>query len=162
MAAPCAWLAALALSAGTLAGCGSTPGAPDAAASSWPAESVVDRRARLLEVTRQQLGLPYRYGGDDRRGFDCSGLVQYAHASVGTTVPRTAADQQRRAQPVRVETLRPGDLVFFRIGGKGRHVGIYEGGGRFIHAPSSGKTVTRDSLGSRYWRERLIGAGSYL
>jgi len=121
------------------------------------------QRADLLAVAREQLGVPYRYGGSDRRGFDCSGLVHFSHRSVGLAVPRTALAQHRAAAPVRLEALRPGDLLFFDIGaGKGWHVAIYEGGGQFIHAPSSGKTVSRASLGNRYWRDRLIGAGSYL
>jgi cell wall-associated NlpC family hydrolase len=122
-----------------------------------------DRRERLVAVAEQQLGVPYRCGGSDDRGFDCSGLVYYAHARVGIRVPRTAASQQRAAQHVPLHRLRAGDLLFFRIdGGKGDHVGIYQGDGRFIHAPSSGKRVSRGRLDNPYWRERLTAVGSYL
>ena len=119
------------------------------------AASIAASRQQLLDAAARQLGIPYRYGGADRRGFDCSGLVQYVHRHVGLAVPRTTAAQRRFAQPIPLHSLRAGDLVFFRIdGGKSNHVGIYEGGGRFIHAPSSGKRVSR--------QRHLAGAGTYL
>jgi cell wall-associated NlpC family hydrolase len=109
-----------------------------------------------------QIGRPYRYGGNSRSGFDCSGLVQYSHEQAGITVPRTTGGQWRHGRPVSQSGLRPGDLVFFSIGpGKARHVGIYEGGGVFIHAPSSGKKVSRASLDNPYWRDRLVGGRSF-
>jgi len=149
--------------AALLGGCGSTP---ETAAPSWstaPAGSDDPRRAQLLTVAREQIGVPYRYGGTDPRGFDCSGLVHYTHDSLGLAVPRTADSQRRAARPVPVGELRPGDLLFFDVGaGKGWHVGIYEGGGQFIHAPSGGKRVSRARLDNPYWRERLVAAGTYL
>jgi cell wall-associated NlpC family hydrolase len=159
----CVLLLAATLSVGLLGGCASTTSVSSRPDLSLTAIAAEGQRADLLAVTREQLGVPYRYGGSDRRGFDCSGLVHFSHRSVGLAVPRTALAQHRAATPVRLEALRPGDLLFFDIGaGKGWHVAIYEGGGQFIHAPSSGKTVSRASLGNRYWRDRLIGAGSYL
>lgn len=120
-------------------------------------------RDQLLSEATRQLGVPYRFGGTDRRGFDCSGLVHYVHRRVGLSVPRTAAAQHRYAQRIPLGSLRAGDLVFFRInGGKGDHVGIYEGGGRFIHAPSGGKEVSRANLSNPYWQRHLAGAGTYL
>ncbi|MCB1801681.1 MAG: C40 family peptidase [Gammaproteobacteria bacterium] len=121
------------------------------------------QRANLIRVTARQIGTPYQYGGNGRRGFDCSGLVQYVHRAVGIDVPRTADEQWRHSRTPRRRHLVPGDLVFFAIdGSKTSHVGVYEGGGRFIHAPSSGKRVSRASLDNPYWRERMVGARTFL
>lgn len=117
--------------------------------------------AQAVRVAYGQLGTPYRYGGASPRGFDCSGLVQYAYGAAGVSVPRTTGQQLRHARPVPLSALRPGDLVFFRLTGgrKTSHVGIYAGDGRFIHAPSSGKRVSYARLDNPYWRSRIVGAG---
>ena len=124
---------------------------------------VSERRLQVVRVASQQIGIPYRYGGSSRGGFDCSGLVQYTHRKIGIEVPRTTHSQWKQARtPVR-DYLMPGDLLFFRMGTlKGRHVGIYEGNGLFIHAPSSGKRVSRSSLDNPFWQRRLLGAKSFL
>lgn len=125
---------------------------------------------RALEIERQyvvrtaqsMIGKPYRYGGNSpSRGFDCSGLVEYAHRVAGIPVPRTTTQQHSTARPVALNDLRPGDLLFFRIQGKTGHVGIYLGDGRFVHAPSGGKRVSTARLDNVYWKPRLIGAGHY-
>ncbi|MCB1772952.1 MAG: C40 family peptidase [Gammaproteobacteria bacterium] len=120
-------------------------------------------RQQLIDTAINQIGRPYRYGGNTRRGFDCSGLVQYSHEQVGVSVPRTTAGQWRAGRPVQASRLQPGDLLFFTIGPqKSRHVGIYEGRDSFIHAPSSGKRVSRASLSNPYWQSRLVGGRSFL
>jgi cell wall-associated NlpC family hydrolase len=151
------------LAAWLLAGCSTPRPTPDVAARSADAAVRASQpRLALLEVASAQVGTPYRYGGDDRRGFDCSGLVQFSHREIGLAVPRTTLSQWREGLPVQSHRLQPGDLVFFAVGpGKQRHVGIYEGGGRFIHAPSSGKRVGRASLDNPYWRTRLIGGRTF-
>jgi cell wall-associated NlpC family hydrolase len=116
----------------------------------------------VLNEALEMLVTPYRYGGHNPHGFDCSGLVYYSHQQAGIRVPRTAEEQRLRARPVALDTLRPGDLLFFRLAGrKVNHVGIYAGDGRFVHAPSSGKSVSMASLNNPYWERHLIGAGSY-
>jgi cell wall-associated NlpC family hydrolase len=119
---------------------------------------------RLIRLSRQQLGTPYRYGGSSpTEGFDCSGLVHYVHARNGLYVPRSTRDQFRGSTAVPLSAIRPGDLLFFRINGdKPGHVGIYIGRGSFIHAPSSGKAVSQTSLNNPYWQSRLIGAGRFI
>ena len=113
--------------------------------------------ARANDVLLRALGLvgtPYRHGGNTPEGgFDCSGLVGFVfREAAGLSLPRTtAALMQMRATPVSRSQLRPGDLVLFRPGGDGGHVGIYVGEGRFVHAPSRGGTVRMDRLDLPYW-----------
>lgn len=115
-----------------------------------------------LAVAQQMIGIPYRYGGANPRGFDCSGLVYYSYRRAGYSVPRTSYDQFLQSQPVHLSKLMPGDLIFFRLDDtKPSHVGIYEGEGRFVHAPSSGKQVSYASLESPYWGSKVIGAGRF-
>lgn len=104
-------------------------------------------------------GAPYRYGGTSPSGFDCSGLVYFAYDRSGIKVPRTTRSQYKQAKRVPMKELRAGDLVFFRIAGKVSHVGLYTGDGRFVHAPSSGRSVMISRLDSDYWRKRLVATG---
>lgn len=114
----------------------------------------------IVAAATSAIGTPYRYGGADRSGFDCSGLVSYAYLSAGIAVPRTARDQQRAAVAVPREGLLPGDLVFFSTSGRGTdHVGIYTGAGRFVHAPSSGRVVSYAYLDDPWYSRRYLGAG---
>ena len=114
---------------------------------------------RAAAIALNQVGTPYRYGGSSPAGFDCSGLVYYSYARAGKAVPRTTTNLWRALEPVDAGHLRAGDLLFFRIAGKMSHVGIYVGGGRFVHAPSSGKTVSVERLGSEYYSRAFIRAG---
>jgi murein DD-endopeptidase len=103
------------------------------------------------------LGASYRFGGSTpSTGFDCSGLVQWSFGQAGVRVPRNTDAQRKASRPVHPGELRPGDLLFFdEQGKKNSHVGIYLGGQAFVHAPSSGKRVRRDALGSPYWSRQL-------
>lgn len=124
--------------------------------------SAPDLGALVAREAAQLIGTPYRYGGEDLRGFDCSGLVFYTHDKRGIEVPRTADEQSRAATPVSTDALVPGDLIFFRIRSRRvDHVGIYAGGGRFIHAPSTGQVVSMAYLDDPYYRRHMIGAGRF-
>lgn len=117
---------------------------------------------QALEVARKMLGTPYRYGGNDPDGFDCSGLVQYAFNHAGLELPRSSQDIFRTSQRINPKEMKPGDLVFFAISSnKVSHVGIYADQNRFIHSPSSGKGVRFSSMETPYWQKRLIGAGRF-
>ena len=109
-------------------------------------------------IAVRQVGVPYQYGGSNRQGFDCSGLVHYAYANAGKRIPRTTAEQWRRLAPVSASNMQVGDLLFFRIDGKVSHVGMYLGNRRFVHAPSSGRDVTTASLDADYYRRAFVRA----
>lgn len=114
---------------------------------------------RAAAVAVQQVGVPYRYGGHSPAGFDCSGLVHYSYSRAGKPVARTTAALWNTLTPVEARQMRTGDLLFFRIEGKMSHVGLYLGDGRFVHAPSSGRSVTIEDLDDEYYRRALIRAG---
>lgn len=133
-----------------LGGCAS---APQSSAPPAPPKAAERAAAQALRL----VGAPYRYGGaSPSRGFDCSGLVQYSYRHAGLALPHNTEEQRRLSKPIRRADLRRGDLVFFdQEGKKNSHVGIYVGGGQFVHAPSSGKHVRKDRLDAPYWRKHL-------
>jgi len=94
----------------------------------------------------QHLGKPYVWGATGPNSFDCSGLVCYVYAQIGVGLPRVTFDQVRCGRAVAPSGLAPGDLVFFR---HNNHVGIYLGGGFFIHAPRTGDVVKITPLSAR-------------
>lgn len=122
-----------------------------------------DTGKRVVAVSEQMLGAPYRYGGDTPQGFDCSGLVRYAYRKVGIEVPRSSRRLYKQSIKVPLNKLQPGDLLFFKINHRTiSHVGIYTDNLIFIHAPSSGKNVRMARLDSDYWSTRLVGAGRFI
>lgn len=175
-------LAALTVGA-LLAGCASRRPAP-VARSDAPSGGTVARRAptpvppsqpplmldpagREASVAQAMLlvNTPYRYGGNTPGGgFDCSGLVHYVYGQVaagGARLPRSTAQWAAATQPVDEARLQRGDLVFFNTSGRAfSHMGIYVGGDQFVHAPSTGGTVRKDSLNSRYFGPRYLGGRS--
>ncbi|MFO7324390.1 MAG: C40 family peptidase [Pseudomonadota bacterium] len=144
------------LAAALLAGCAAGP-RPVADSADRP-RSIGEQVAGLALA---QLGRPYRYGGSGPDAFDCSGLVHFAYASLGISVPRTTEAQFKAARPVSRRELAAGDLLFFRFesGPKITHVAIYTGDGRFVHAPQSGRTVETGRLEDVWYRRRLAGTG---
>lgn len=114
---------------------------------------------RVIEVGRSFVGVPYKWGGVDPNGWDCSGFVQEIFRLGGHQVPRLADAQYEACEKVEQEALIPGDLVFFNTDGSGvSHVGIYTGGDRFLHASSS-RGVVEDSLKDGYFATRYYGGG---
>lgn len=115
---------------------------------------------RAADYALRMIGKPYRYGGTvPSTGFDCSGLVQFSYKNAGVAVPRTTDALRHASAMIQPPALRRGDLVFFNQEGKKYgHLGIYVGGGEFVHAPSSGGRVRRDSLHSPYWRKHFSEA----
>ena len=121
-----------------------------------PSRAVAPRQ--LERAVNSYLGTPYRFGGSDRRGFDCSGFVQTIYREVyGRTLPRTSSRMFEAARPVTLNAARPGDLVFFRNNfGPIDHVGIYMGGGKFAHS-SNANGVIYSSLNEPYYSRRFAG-----
>lgn len=147
-----------------LAACASTP--PPEPRNTWQGRELsVPARERGDAIADFALGLrgtPYRYGGATRAGFDCSGLVFFAHRNFGVSVPRTSRDQARKADTIKRHKLKRGDLVFFRIDSrKVDHVGIYVGDDYFVHAPGAGKAVSLNSLDDDYYADAFVAGGRY-
>jgi cell wall-associated NlpC family hydrolase len=124
--------------------------APPAGAPPPPTHS------NVVAIAEQYLGYPYRWGGaSPSTGFDCSGLVMYVFSKVGVSLPHSSYAQYGYGSPVpSMSQLQPGDLVFFD--GLG-HVGIYVGGGSFIHAPHTGDVVKISSL-TGWYASTYVGA----
>jgi cell wall-associated NlpC family hydrolase len=108
----------------------------------------------VVGIAMQYLGVPYVWGGMSPSGFDCSGLIAYAYAQVGVSLPHHAASQFNYGTPVDRSALEPGDLVFFD--GLG-HAGIYIGGDQFIHAPHTGDVVKISSLNDSWYASTWVG-----
>jgi cell wall-associated NlpC family hydrolase len=142
----------------------STAGAA-VADKSADAQQALDLRKTLVDLAMQLRNSRYVRGGHDpSTGFDCSGFVRYVFAhAIGLELPTNSASQFNAGQRVARDSMKPGDLVFFRTAGrhgKGRisHVGIYLSDGQFIHSPRRGETVRVDSLDESYWAKRFAGA----
>ncbi len=105
------------------------------------------------------LGKPYKFKGDTPAGFDCSGLVRYSYLTAGMDIPHGTSALVRQTHPVSSRDIRKGDLLFFtQLGKKYSHVGIYVSDNRFVHAPSSGKSVRMDSIEDAYWKKHFLDA----
>jgi cell wall-associated NlpC family hydrolase len=160
-------IAALALAAAALASCTSSPryttrppasGLPSSRVSVGDGMVSVSGRD-IVDHARDFVGTPYRMGGASSRGVDCSGLVFSVFRSFGIALPRTSSAQAGFGRKVDRSQLRPGDLVFFRTYGRGvSHVGIYSGGGEFIHASTRARRVRFDRLDNKYFRKRFVVA----
>jgi cell wall-associated NlpC family hydrolase len=127
-------------------------GAPDTGAGAVSGYSISSTALALR-------GAPYRNGGVDPSGFDCSGFVQYVFEQHGVAMPRDTRRQFDVGAEVDPAALAPGDLVFFSTVAPGAsHVGIVIGGDQFVHAPSSNGVVRVEHLSSEYWSRRFVGA----
>ena len=111
----------------------------------------------IISKAQSLMGIPYVFGGTTTKGFDCSGFTQYVFKASGIELPRTSYSQYGIGTAVPKDQLQPGDLVFFATYDSGAsHVGIYIGGGNFIHAADPGVKIT--SLGDSYYSKRYLGA----
>ena len=120
---------------------------------SAPQTHPVEVGERAARVALQQVGTPYRSGGNTGTGFDCSGLVQFSYSRAGKAIPRTTGQQWSTTRPVSRGELQKGDLLFFNIAGKMSHVGLYIGGqNSCMHRPAA------ERLRLNHWRHRFTRA----
>ena len=115
---------------------------------------------QIVAKAKTCLGIPYVWGGQTRKGFDCSGLVYYILKDLGYSAGRSTSEQYKMGSSVSKSKLQPGDLVFFAGTYKSgiSHVGIYIGDGKFIHAPSTGDVVKISELSNSYYKSHYYGA----
>lgn len=132
------------------------------ARSEGASEDVARVASAVVTTALDAMGTPYRWGGSDENGYDCSGLIQYAYGEHGILLPRVSRDQARMGLLVDRDLgqLRPGDILGFSTNGSGvSHVGLYVGDGMFIHSANAGVKLSSLSASdpeSRYWRERWV------
>jgi cell wall-associated NlpC family hydrolase len=139
----------------------SAPRSPNVQVPAAAAHAPTPDQQRLRAEVNQWIGTPHRMGGTSREGIDCSGFVQRVYKDIyHRNIPRSTRLQVRVGEPVDKKQLRPGDLVFFKIPFKGRHVGIYLGREEFAHASTS-KGVVISSLKEDYWRSHYWTARHY-
>lgn len=145
-----------------LSGCGSSPYSgstryyqPVTAPSKHQSVDEQEVRAALLRQYQEWQGTPYRLGGNNRSGIDCSGFTQvtFQHR-FNHSLPRTTEAQARQGVEIDLQTMQPGDLLFFNTDIKVRHVGIYMGQGEFLHASTS-RGVMISRLDNPYWQKNF-------
>jgi cell wall-associated NlpC family hydrolase len=139
-----------------------TPAELDATISSAVTTKVIFRspRNRVADFAMRLRDVRYVRGGHDPvTGFDCSGFTHYVYnQTYGLNLPYDAPGQYRDGKTIPRDRMRTGDLVFFQVGKRITHVGIYLQDGQFIHSPRPGKSVRVDSLDNAYWAKRFAGA----
>lgn len=152
-----------------LAGCGTSTRIagpepiPTRPATTVPSTSAAPVVERLLTVAEDWMGTPYRFGGTTRSGVDCSAFVRAIYEDAfGVPLTRATQTQVAEGRPVARDDLRAGDLVFFRTGRDQRHVGIYLGEGRMLHASSSKNRVLVDDFHQDYFQQTYWTARRFL
>ncbi|HEY2908374.1 MAG TPA: C40 family peptidase [Vicinamibacterales bacterium] len=139
------------------------PGAPvarhDGASPVLPGAPAAFDSYALTSTALSFRGAPYRNGGGDPTGFDCSGFTQFVFGQYGIRLPRAVKEQFQVGKSVKPSEVAPGDLLFFATTDtEASHVGIAVGGDEFVHAPSSKGVVRVERLSQSYWSQRFIGA----
>lgn len=135
----------------------------------FPAADIVEEKQEhasvkakdIVEESRKWLGTKYRYGGESRKGTDCSGMVMKVFEAKGIKLPRDSRSQQQWCRPIDKSSLLPADLVFFASkagGSRVSHVGIFIGKGQFIHSSTS-KGVIISRLDEDYYIRHFHSAG---
>ena len=114
---------------------------------------VWDVRGKIVDLSLSLIGIPYRFGGFDLDGFDCSGFVFYVYDCFGIKIPRTAKKQGKIKSKVKFRNAKPADVLVFKVK-RGWHTGIYVGGDSFVHAPTKRGFIRKEKLNS-YWKRRL-------
>ena len=116
----------------------------------------------LVRSATMFTGLPYLWAGRSGFGFDCSGLTSLVYRVHGVAIPRDAAPQAEDGVAVRSAALRAGDLLFYATNGKVHHVSMYAGGGRIVHAPSTGRNIETIAVTTASFASEFAGARRFL
>ena len=133
--------------------------APAPATPVTPPRAALPQDQSLVATALSFRGVPYRNGGSDPTGFDCSGFTQWVFAQYGIALPREVEQQFKLGEKIKQDDLKPGDLVFFHTESRGAsHVGIFVADDQFVHAPSSRGVVRVEYVNSTYWGRRFVGA----
>lgn len=123
-------------------------------------------RNKVVSEAKNHLGVPYKWGGTTKKGFDCSGYTSYVMAKNGISIPRIAKDQSKIVTKVNTKKVQPGDLIFFGNGTKVTHVGIIVSRPgenlSMIHASSSKGIMISNVTSSSYWKKRMLFMGSVI
>lgn len=138
------------------AGCASAPTKHAAGYSASAGDKAADTALTMI-------GRPYKFKGDMPAGFDCSGLVRYSYLTAGMEVPHSTSALKNSTRSVGLKNARKGDLLFFvQQGKKYSHVGVYIGNDQFVHAPSTGGFVRKDSIADPYWKQHYLDTRRFL
>lgn len=115
----------------------------------------------LIGEAEKWLGVPYKWGGRDSAGTDCSGFVQSVYKAFGYNIPRTASEQYESSELIGEEEARPGDLIFFKIDERIVHVGLYAGNNKMIHASTKSGVIVQELNKYFYYskKENIAGYG---
>jgi cell wall-associated NlpC family hydrolase len=118
---------------------------------------------KASDTALTMIGRHYKFKGDTPAGFDCSGLVRYSYLTAGMDVPHSTSGLKNSTHSVGLRNARKGDLLFFvQEGKKYSHVGIYVGNDQFVHAPSTGGVVRKDSIADPYWKQHYLDTRRFL
>ena len=132
------------------------PGAPEPPVVAPPSPAPP---TAIVSTAMMLRGTPYRNGGSDPSGFDCSGFVQWVFGQNGVRLPREVREQYEAGARIDRRDVKPGDLLFFETVSRGAsHVGVAIGGDEFVHAPSSNGVVRVERFTGSYWSRRFVGA----
>ena len=147
-------------SSGSDSGSSGSSGSSDSGSSGGSSSGSLGEQ--IAATAQKYIGCAYVFGGTSPSGFDCSGFAQYICGLYGISIYRTADAQLNNGYSVSYDNLQPGDLVFFartyETSSAASHVGIYIGGGQFVHAANSSSGVKVSSLSESYYSSRYVGA----
>ncbi len=116
-------------------------------------------KAILVPTAESAIGTPYKFGGIDGKGFDCSGFVRWVYSHAGVKLPRTAREQSKLGEAIKnQDDMQVGDIVAFYHKKRGYHTGIYVGDGKFVHSPRRRTKVRISDLSTSYFSNSFLSA----
>lgn len=114
-------------------------------------------KTKVIKIAKSLKGIPYRYGGTTKRGFDCSGYTKYVFKKARAgNLGRTAGAQAHQGKAINKYKKRKGDLIIFYRGSTAYHVGIYVGKGKIWHSPRTGQSVKKEKIWTGSYKVRRI------